>query len=65
MTFQTRSPQERLDLIHACARDMLPLLEAGRVNLGVNRVFPMEQVNQAYTYMCLDQHVGKIVITID
>ena len=44
---------------------MLPLLEAGRVNLGVNRVFPMEQVNQAYTYMCLDQHVGKIVITID
>jgi NADPH2:quinone reductase len=65
VTFQTRSPQERLDLIQACARDMLPLLEAGRVNLGVDRVFPMEQVNEAYAYMCLDQHVGKIVITID
>ena len=65
VTFQTRSPQERLDLIQACARDMLPLLEAGRVNLGVDRVFPMEEVNEAYAYMCLDQHVGKIVMTID
>ena len=65
VTFQTRVAARASGLDPGLRRDMLPLLEAGRVDLGVDRVFPMEQVNEAYTYMCLDQHVGKIVITID
>ncbi len=65
VTFRTRSEQERLDLIQACARDLLPLLEAGRIKLPVDRAFRMSEVVEAYSYMEADQHVGKLVLEID
>jgi NADPH:quinone reductase len=65
VTFQTRTDQERLECIEACARDLLPLLEAGRIKLPVDRSFAMGDVNEAYEYMKQDQHVGKIVLTMD
>nr|WP_256503809.1 zinc-binding dehydrogenase [Cupriavidus sp. WGtm5] len=64
VTFRTRTEQERLECIQACARDMLPLLRAGRVRLPIDRTFAMTDIDAAHAYMKQDQHVGKIVLLI-
>jgi NADPH:quinone reductase len=65
VTFRTRTEEERLACIEACARDLLPLLEAGRVRLAVDRVYPLERIAESHDYMALDRHFGKIVIAVD
>jgi NADPH2:quinone reductase len=65
VTFRTRTEQERLECVQACARDLLPFLEAGRIKLPVDRTFAMDDVIGAYAYMKQDQHVGKLVLTVD
>lgn len=65
VTFRTRTEQERLECIQACARDMLPFLRAGRVRLPIDRTFAMTDIDAAHAYMKQDQHVGKIVLLVD
>lgn len=65
VTFRTRTEQERLECIQACARDMLPFLRAGRVRLPIDRTFAMTDIGAAHEYMKQDQHVGKIVLLVD
>ncbi|AQV96751.1 acryloyl-CoA reductase [Cupriavidus necator] len=65
VTFRTRTEQERLACIQACARDMLPFLRAGRVRLPIDRTFAMTDIDAAHAYMKQDQHVGKIVLLVD
>ncbi|SOZ38473.1 zinc-binding dehydrogenase [Cupriavidus neocaledonicus] len=64
VTFRTRTEQERLECIQACARDMLPFLRAGRVRLPIDRTFALTDIDAAHAYMKQDQHVGKIVLLI-
>lgn len=63
-TFRTRTEEERLALIEACARDVLPLLREGHLKLPVDRCFALEDIAQAHAYMASDQHFGKIVLTV-
>lgn len=65
VTFRTRTEEERLACIEACARDMLPHLEAGRLQLPVDRVYSLDQIADAHSYMETNQHFGKIVLAID
>ncbi|MCY1284345.1 Phthiocerol/phenolphthiocerol synthesis polyketide synthase type I PpsC [compost metagenome] len=65
VTFRTRTEEERLGCIEACARDVLPLLAAGRIQLPVDRVYRMEDVARSHAYMETNQHFGKIVLAID
>ncbi|MBF6990084.1 MULTISPECIES: zinc-binding dehydrogenase [Cupriavidus] len=65
VTFRTRTEQERLECIQACARDMLPFLRAGRVRLPIDRTFAMTDIAAAHAYMKQEQHVGKIVLLAD
>jgi NADPH:quinone reductase-like Zn-dependent oxidoreductase len=65
VTFRTRSEEERITCIAACARDTAPLLEAGKLRFPVDRVFSLEQLAEAHAYMQTDQHFGKIVIAVD
>ena len=65
VTFRTRTEQERLECIQACARDMLPFLRAGKVRLPIDRTFALTDIHAAHAYMKQDQHVGKIVLTLD
>jgi NADPH2:quinone reductase len=64
-TFRTRSEQERIDCIQACARDLLPHFREGRLRLPVDRTFPMDAISQAYAYIERSQHMGKIVLIAD
>jgi NADPH2:quinone reductase len=65
VTFRTRTEEERLECIEACARDLLPHLAARRIGLPIDRTFAMDAIGEAHAYMLLDQHIGKIVLTTD
>lgn len=65
VTFRTRSEEERLACIEACARDLLAPLAAGKLRWPIDRTFPLEHLAEAHAYMERDQHFGKIVITLD
>lgn len=65
VTFRTRSEEERLQCIEAAAHDLLPLLEAGRIQLPVDCVYPLERIAESLTYMETDRHFGKIVLAVD
>lgn len=65
VTFRTRTEEERLACVQACARDLLPLLTAGRIRGAIDRTFPMESIGEAHAYMLHAEHFGKIVLTVD
>lgn len=64
-TFRTRTEQERLACIQACACDLLPHFRAGGLRLPIDRVFPLDAIADAYAYIASSQHMGKIVLTSD
>ena len=65
VTFRTRTEEERLACIQACARDMLPLLNASRIKWAIERTFPLEAVGEAHAHMQQSEHFGKIVLTVN
>jgi NADPH2:quinone reductase len=65
VTFRTRSEEERLACIEACARDLLGPLAGGKLRWPIERTFPLEELAEAHAYMERDQHFGKIVVTTD
>lgn len=64
-TFRTRTEDERLALIEACARDVVPLLREGRLTMPVDRLYALDDIAQAHAYMASDQHFGKIILAVD
>lgn len=65
VTFKTRTEEERLACIQACARDLLSHFAEGRLQIPIDRVFPIDAIAEAHDYMKSDQHVGKIVMAVD
>ncbi len=65
VTFRTRTEQERLDCIQACARDLLPFFRGGKLRLPIDKTFPMASIGDAYAYIAGSQHLGKIVLVAD
>ena len=65
VTFRTRTEEERLACVEACARDVLPLLSTGRVKSPIDRVFAMDDIAPAHAYMQTNRHFGKILIAVD
>jgi NADPH2:quinone reductase len=64
VTFRTRTEAERLACVQGCARDVLPLLQSGRIQLPVDRTFAFDELGEAHAYMDTDQHVGKLVLLV-
>jgi NADPH2:quinone reductase len=64
VTFRTRTEQQRLECVQACARDMQPFLEDNRISWAIDRTFAIDDIHEAHAYMMKAQHFGKIVLTI-
>ena len=64
VTFRTRTEQERLACVQACARDLLDPLRQGRLRMPIDRTFRLQDIAAAHDYMRQDQHFGKIVLTL-
>jgi NADPH2:quinone reductase len=65
VTFRTRTEAERLDCVQACARDVLPLFEEGRVRLPVEATFRLADLAHAHATLEAGRHVGKLVLTVE
>lgn len=65
VTFRTRTEQERIACIQACARDLLPSFRGGKLRLPIDKTFSLDAIGDAYAYIADSQHLGKIVLTAD
>jgi NADPH2:quinone reductase len=61
---RSRPIEEKIDLVQAFSRSMLPLLAAGRLQPVVDRVLPMEEAAAGHAIMERNENFGKIVLKI-
>ncbi len=64
VTFRTRSIEEVREINRVMRADLWEAVEAGKLRLPIDRVFPLEQANEAQAHMRANQHFGKIVLTV-
>ncbi|WP_240903170.1 NAD(P)H-quinone oxidoreductase [Sphingobacterium sp. SGG-5] len=61
-TLRSRSIAFKSHLTKALQEQVMPYLAAGRFQIQVDRVFPLEQASEAHAYMEASQHIGKIIL---
>jgi NADPH:quinone reductase-like Zn-dependent oxidoreductase len=59
---RARSTEEKAAATEAFARFALPLFESGAIRPNVDKVFPAEDVKEAYRYLASNASFGKIVL---
>lgn len=59
---RVQSPEAKAALTRNFAEQVRPLLAAGKVRPIIDRVFPLEAVEEAHQYMKDNRHFGKIVL---
>ena len=64
VTFRTRSLEEVREINRSMREDLWDAVEAGRLQLPIDRSFPLEQANEAQAHMRTNAHFGKIVLTV-
>jgi NADPH:quinone reductase len=64
VTFRTRSRDEVREIARRVQADLWPALEAGKLRLPVDKVFPLEEAQGAHQRMRANQHFGKILLKI-
>ena len=62
VTFRTRNVAEVREIVRAMKADLWAHVEAGRLKLPIDRVFPLADVAQAVAHMRANQHFGKIIM---
>ncbi len=62
VTFRTRTLDEVAEINRLMRADLWPALEAGKLSLPVDRVFPLRKIADALALMRANKHFGKIVI---
>jgi NADPH2:quinone reductase len=63
-TLRPRTPEQKAEIGKSLAREVWPLLDAGRLKPVVDSVFPLEKVADAHARMAGSQHIGKILLTL-
>lgn len=61
---RARSLEEKIEAAHAFARDVMPLLEGGRVKPVIDEVLPLEEAARAHELVEGNGTYGKIVLEI-
>jgi NADPH2:quinone reductase len=64
VTFRTRTPEQTVACVQACARDLLGPLERGEIGMIVDRAFPLDAVADAHAWMIGNAQVGKILLSV-
>jgi NADPH2:quinone reductase len=62
VTFRTRSVEEVREINRRMRTDLWGAVEAGKLGLPIDRVFPLAEVAEALAHMKANQHFGKIVL---
>ncbi len=61
-TLRGRSTAEKADATRKFAEDVLPLFETGRVDANVDKIFAVEDVQEAHRYLESNESFGKIIL---
>ena len=61
-TLRMRSLEEKAAATGAFIRDVIPLLESGKVRPNVDRVFPVSEIQDAHRCLESNESFGKVVI---
>ena len=64
VTFRTRSKEEVREINRLMRRDLWGAVEDGTLHLPIDRVFPLEQANEAQAHMRANAHFGKVVLSV-
>lgn len=64
VTFRTRSLEEVREINRRMREDLWDAVQAGTLALPIDRVFPLEQANEAQAHMRANAHLGKIVLSV-
>ena len=64
VTFRTRSIDEVREISRRAMADLGPALQAGKLSLPIDRVYPFSQLADAFIRMRRNEHFGKIVVTL-
>jgi len=62
VTFRTRSNEEVREIVRKMRADLWPALEAGKLALPIDKVFPLDRVVEALAHMKANRHFGKIAM---
>ena len=64
-TLRARSAEEKARLSRAVQGNVWPMVEDGRVQAGIDRVFPLDSAAEAHRRMESSDHVGKILLAVN
>lgn len=64
VTFRTRSVEEVREINRLMRADIWADVEAGRIQLPIDKTFPLEQAAAALAHMKANAHFGKIVLVM-
>lgn len=62
---RSRSEAQKAEILRGVRKQILPLVESGRIGVGLDRVFPLEAAAEAHEYFDSAQHRGKVVLRVD
>lgn len=62
VTFRTRSAEEVREIARRMREDLWPALEAGKLRLPIDRVFPLAEADAAQQRMASNRHFGKLLL---
>jgi len=62
---RARSLEEKATLTQRFARDVLPLLDAGKLRPIVDRVMPASEIQEAHRYLASNETFGKVIISFE
>ena len=62
VTFRTRSIEEVREINRKMIADLWPAVEAGKLALPIDKVFPLADAPAALAHMQANQHFGKVVL---
>ena len=63
-TMRPRTVEEKAQIARELQQTAWPLLEARKVKVVVDRVFPLEEVRAAHEYLERGDHFGKVVLLV-
>jgi NADPH2:quinone reductase len=63
-TLRPRSIEDKALIASELHEKVWPLIEAGKVGVRIDRIFPLEEAADAHRYLEGGAHVGKIILTM-
>jgi putative PIG3 family NAD(P)H quinone oxidoreductase len=63
-TLRARSNDEKGAIRDALAREVWPLIEAGKIKPVVDKIFPLAEAGAAHKRMAGNEHIGKILLQV-